>query len=750
MTTSAIRGLALLLVSVVTVSAQSALQPLPIEIAATAKSFAPVEFDLSPDAAWVAYTLTDPRRRKLQGLPSDQWRFFTCSGAPYALSNTDLVVTNIKTGQTINISSGKGANWGPSWSPDGKSLAFYSDQSGETHVWIWERSTGTLRALNTAVVHVRLPFEKIFWTADSRQVLTKISGPTQTLDDCFDGTTKREPFDPTARSIYESESPTQALPPATNAFLGDLAMLDTRTGGVKRIVRQEKIVAYSLLPSGDRVIYLSPSRVKPNDQLLYTYNLSVVSLSTEQIERVNDFSPGVPSLPASSSRDERIIAYISDGECFIWRRGQQPAKVSVPTRVRFMQTPLWDKDGQNFYVLGDNKIWRIPITEAKATVIAATSNRQIRSIVSRHDGQQIWSPDGASIYVETSNSLTKQEGFYRVDLRTGNFSKLLEADLNINPMLSGVSCDDEFLVYAAQSARQEQNLWITDRNFINARQLTHVNADLERYAAGEARLIEYATADGKKLQAALLLPVNYQSNRRYPLIVWVYGGWMLSADVNHYGTAAPAHHNLQLLSSRGYAVLLPDTPLAVGTPMQDLAKTVLPALDKTIEMGVADPDRLGIMGLSYGGYSTLALLVQTTRFKAAVMEVGSGNLSSTYGLMLKNGTPFGVGWAEKGQGRMGGPPWEFPQRYVQNSPIFYLDKVQTPLLIYQGGMDISPFHSDEIFVGLRRLGKKVAYVRYENEGHGIEHCSNRIDYWNRALEWFASHLGRPTQRSKAP
>jgi len=307
-------------------------------------------------------------------------------------------------------------------------------------------------------------------------------------------------------------------------------------------------------------------------------------------------------------------------------------------------------------------------------------------------------------------------------------------------MLSGVSQDDDLVVYASQNARGEQGLWIARRDLTNIQQLTHVNPDLERYRTGEARLIDYSTADGKKLQAGLLLPVDYQENTRYPLVVWVYGGSMLSANVNRYGGSGNEHNNLQLLSSRGYAVLLPDTPLGVGTPMQDLAKTVLPAVDKTIEMGVADPNRLSLMGSSYGGYSTLALLVQTTRFKAAMMDVGFGNLSSMYGAMLKSGMSFGVSWAEEGQGRMGGPPWQFPERYVQNSPIFYFDKVQTPLLIIQGGLDISPFQSDEIFIGLRRLGKKVLYVRYENEGHGIEHYANRIDYWNRILEWIASHV----------
>jgi dipeptidyl aminopeptidase/acylaminoacyl peptidase len=749
------RGLALLcflLVSFATSTAQglspAAREPLPVEVASGAKSFAPLDIDVSPDGLWIAYTLSDPRRRKLQGLPSDLWKTFTCTGASYLLSNTDLLISNTKTGQTINISSGKGANWAPRWSPDGKSLAFYSDRSGKAHIWIWERSTGKLRALTGALVHVRFRFEKIFWTSDSRQVLTKILGNTQTLDDCFDGTTRRRSFDPAARAIYDSETPKLQLPASTGAFLADLAMLDTQTSKVKRIVRQEKIVAYSLSPSGNTVAYLTPVQVKPNNQLLFLYDLSVLSLTNGRIERVHEFSPGVPSLPASWSPDGQTLAYISDGDCFIWSRGEQPRKVSAAARVRFSQTPLWDEQGHSVYVLGENKIWRISSNDAKAKTLTTTSTRQIRGIVCTNEGQQIWSPDkGQSFYVTTNNTETKQDGFYRLDSQTGDFSKVLENDISINPVLSSVSPHSEFLVYAAQNARHQQNLWITKPDFTNPKQLTHVNPELERYPSGEARLIDYATADGKKLQATLLLPVNYEKDRRYPLIVWVYGGSMLSGNVNRYGAATPEHHNLQLLSSRGYAVLLPDSPLSVGTPIQDIPKTVLPAVDKTVELGIADPERLGVMGASYGGYSTLALLVQTTRFKAAVMDVGFGNLSSAYGVMLKNGMPFGVSWAEEGQGRMGGPPWQFPDRYTQNSPVFYLNKIETPLLINQGGMDIAPFQADEVFVGLRRLNRKVVYVRYENEAHGIEYYSNRIDYWNRVLEWFASHVNVAGQTS---
>jgi dipeptidyl aminopeptidase/acylaminoacyl peptidase len=713
--------------------------PLPVETASSAKTFAPTNIDVSPDGVWVAYTLSDPLRRKLQGRPSDSLSPFLCSGALYIFSDSDVLIKNTQTGQTINISAGYGANWGPSWSPDGNSLAFYSDRGGKAHIWIWQKSTRKLRPLTAAVVHVRSPIERILWSQDGRRVVTKVLGAGQTLDDCFDGTLGWRPRDAATRAIYQTEKSNTQLSTSANSFTADLAEFDVATGKLNRIVHQEKITAYSLSPAGDKIVFASPKRPKPDDPFLNVYDLKVVSLVNRRVETVPEFLPGVPSLPASWSPDGNLLAYLSEGHCFIWAIGGQTKKVSSSTRFR--QVPLWDKEGRSFYLIGDNTVWRVSVADAKAIPITEKPDRQLESIISRQDGNEFWSPDnGRSLYVSTNDNASKRDGFYRVDLSTGKLICVIESDSSYNIALTATSAKGDVIVFASQDAKHEQNLWSAGRDFAELRQLTHINPDLERYAASEARLIDYADADGKKLRAALLLPTNYQPDKRYPLIVWVYGGSMLSGNVNRYGAAGVEHHNMQLLSSRGYAVLLPDTPLRMGTPMQDLAGTVLPAINKAIEMGIADGDRLGVMGTSYGGYSTLALIVQTDRFKAAVMDVGIGNLSSHYGVMLKNGIPLSIGWAEEGQGRMGGPPWEFPDRYVKNSPVFYLDKVQTPLLINQGGMDVMPYQSDEVFVGLRRLGKKVVYVRYENEGHGIAFYSNRVDYWNRMIEWFDSNL----------
>jgi dipeptidyl aminopeptidase/acylaminoacyl peptidase len=167
---------------------------------------------------------------------------------------------------------------------------------------------------------------------------------------------------------------------------------------------------------------------------------------------------------------------------------------------------------------------------------------------------------------------------------------------------------------------------------------------------------------------------------------------------------------MQLFATRGYAVLLPDSPQEPGTPMADLAKTVLPGVNKVIEMGIADPNKLGVMGQSNGGYSTMALIVQTKRFKAAMEADGMADLIGMYGEMDQAGSAYGTPNLEHGQNRLGGTPWEVRERYIENSPIFYLDRVETPLLILHGAEDteVAPFLGTKFLWACGVWGKRLS------------------------------------------
>ena len=178
--------------------------------------------------------------------------------------------------------------------------------------------------------------------------------------------------------------------------------------------------------------------------------------------------------------------------------------------------------------------------------------------------------------------------------------------------------------------------------------------------------------------------------------------------------------------------------------MSDIAKAVLPGINKVVEMGIADPGRLGIMGHSFGGYSTLSVIVQTARFRAAIEASGFGDTIGEYGAMGAAGTAFGTAVQERGPGSLGGTPWQERDKYIENSPVLYLDRVETPLLIIHGAEDqiVASFLADELFVDLRRLGKKVEYAKYVGEDHSPVDWAyaNQMDFSNRIIAWFDEHL----------
>jgi len=168
----------------------------------------------------------------------------------------------------------------------------------------------------------------------------------------------------------------------------------------------------------------------------------------------------------------------------------------------------------------------------------------------------------------------------------------------------------------------------------------------------------------------------------------------------------------------------------------------MPGVNATIEQGYADPDRLAIMGQSYGSYCTLSIIAQTTRFKAAIITAAVLNpdLFADYLPMSPEGAGSSTGYYEHGQGNMGGTPWQYPERYRENSPLFLFDQVETPLLIGQGEKDGRLIASDTTFVALQRLGKEVEYRIYEGEGHVITQKPNVLDFWKRRLDFLAEHL----------
>lgn len=381
------------------------------------------------------------------------------------------------------------------------------------------------------------------------------------------------------------------------------------------------------------------------------------------------------------------------------------------------------------------------------------------------DAASIVSPRPADAHRPTDHLVITQSSaggseLLRLDLIGGAPVKL--GTMPAGSVFAGYSPKRRLLAYESENTE----LRLLDARAHGPKSITLVslNRQLDAIAKPQYRTIQYQTAEGKQLTGALLLPYGYTAGHRYPLVVSVYGGSVPPTGdwANPYKWRSRDYPDPLVLAGHGYAVLYPSVPLAPmgvqSDPMLELDKGVKPAVEKVVEMGIADPDRTGLMGFSYGGYSVYALVTQTGRFKAAVALAGVNDLLSAYGRLdiryrfsdVPNPlwAPFLV---EAHQMRMGVPPWKDLDRYLRNSPYVHVDKVTTPLLMIHGELDAHPLsEAEQFFVALNRLGKRAKLVRYLAEGHSIESPGNVLDMYEHIFNWFDEFLlnRQPNQSAK--
>ena len=743
-------------------------EPLPVNVAASYRGVARrAPIDLSPDGELLAYTVDS------EDLLSSGSYYYSASGVPTSEGGTAprLWITNTRTGKDIKLERDRQSSWGGVWSPDGQQLAFYADWSGKTGIWIWDRPTRQIKQIPEVLARPYFFFETIRWSSDSRQILCKILPEGMTVERANNLTPQRQvsrfpKVDENTAAVFvlstldkaglekQNSKPVAQVEESesSNRFLSDLALIDVQSSQINRLLKGVKPLWYSFSPDQKQVAFTNMKGWEFNSQQS-VFALEVLNLATGERKTLAPNIGMAFGISVSWSPNGKYLIYTTfgqrvAGECFIVTVvNGETTKITgkdLPNFGDYESRPLWDVTGKNVYLVGAGNLWRIDLATKAATEFARIPNHRIVAIAAVNGEGIFWSPDQSqSILVNTADAQTMMTGFFKIDLRTGQNTKLLEGNRTLGIGFSFDASEAGGLAFYSEDAQQPRDIWTADNNLRSIKRVSNTNPDLDQYEMGSSRLIEWRSVEGDKLHGSLLLPVGFEEGKKYPLIVFVYGGAYGSRDVNRYagaGLASSSAFNVQILATRGYAVLFPDAPLRIGTPLRDLYNTVMPGVNRTIEMGIADPDRLGIMGQSYGSFSTLALITQTSRFKAAVITaVVNPDYLGAYLHMQRDGSAS-AGYYEVGQGGMGGTPWEYRDRYLENSPIFYFDRIQTPVLIGQGTEDLPLTGADSTFVALRRLGKKVEYRQYENEDHVIQRRANIIDFWNRRIEWFEKYL----------
>ncbi|MGE5357790.1 MAG: prolyl oligopeptidase family serine peptidase [Bacteroidales bacterium] len=328
------------------------------------------------------------------------------------------------------------------------------------------------------------------------------------------------------------------------------------------------------------------------------------------------------------------------------------------------------------------------------------------------------------------NDVTKASGFYRLASLSASTdpSKLVMMDKSLGGVLKAKNA--EVYVHTEQRFEEFPNLWLSDATFANAKKISDANPQQANYLWGRSELIDFNDTDGQPLRAILTKPENFDPSKTYPMMVYIYE--KLTDGVHRYVAPAPGSSSINVARfvSNGYIVLQPDITYRTGYPGQAALRCVIPAVQKVLAMGFVDPKRVGIQGHSWGGYQITYLVTQTNMFRAVEAGASVTDMISAYG-----GIRWGTGMSrafqyEHTQSRIGAPPWERPLQFIENSPIFWVEKVQTPYLtMHNDDDDAVPWYQGiEFFSAMRRLGKEAYMFVYNGEKHGLRDREN-MKHW---------------------
>ena len=403
----------------------------------------------------------------------------------------------------------------------------------------------------------------------------------------------------------------------------------------------------------------------------------------------------------------------------------------------------WTKDGNSVLVYDRFDIWRISPDGTGAKNITAGFGRghdiRLRYLRAEADTRERWIDQSKPLLLSGENMTTFDQGFFRGSIDGGEPKQLVMAAKSFSAPVKAKDADVYLL--AGQTFNEFPDLLTTDGTFKELRKVSDANPQKAGLLWGNAELVPFKNADGVALQAALYKPENFDAKKKYPMMVYIYE--RLTQNVNHFVNPAPSHNiNISYYVSNGYLVLTPDIVYTTGYPGQSALKCVLPAIQAVVNRGVVDEKAIGIQGHSWGGYQIAYMVTQTNRFRAVAAGAPVADMISAY-----DGIRWGTGITrqfqyERTQSRIGGSIWQYPTRFIENSPIFWADRVQTPVLILQNdGDDAVPWYQGiEFFLALRRLGKEVYLFNYNGQPHGLRSRPDQKDYTIRMQLYFVHYL----------
>ena len=401
----------------------------------------------------------------------------------------------------------------------------------------------------------------------------------------------------------------------------------------------------------------------------------------------------------------------------------------------------WTANDQSVLLYDKLDIWEVKPDGTGAARLTNGSEGQVRHRYVRLDPEELWIDRTQPITVSQFGIRSKRSGYAQVSAAPGapSVTPLVFLDKRVTALAKAKRADR--FVYAVEAFDDSPDYFASGATLAEAKQVTTTNPFMSDYAWGRSALIDYKTKQGVPLQGAVYYPANYDATKKYPMVVYMYE--KLSDGVHQFSMPSERSvYNAAAFTTRGYIYLQPDIVFRPRDPGLSVVESVLPAVQRVIDMGIADPNKIGIVGHSWGGFDSVFLATHTNVFKAAVAGAPITDLVSNYGNHHWSSGIAETDHIETGQQRMQVPLYEDLQAYIRNSALYTAHTMQTPLLMMFGENDgtVHWHQGVALYNVARRAGRNVVMLAYAGEDHGLRKRQNQIDYHHRIFEWFDHYL----------
>jgi len=618
--------------------------------------------------------------------PDGKWVAYTVTVADSARdkNDTDVWMASWDGKENLRITSSKDGESSPRWSPDGRYLSFISSRDGGKggQVWLLDRRGGEA----TRLTEIKGGVSGYEWSPDGTRLVLVASDPD---DDAGADSTKAKAPKPIVLDRYHFKQDIQGYlgNQRSHLYLFDVAAkkLDTLTSGKY----DEANAAWS--PDGKLIAFVSDRSPDPDKSI----NADIYLIEARHGAAMRRLTTFEGDDNNSGSR----LAWSPDGKSIAYVRG-----------------------GSSTMTIYDQyRVAVVPVAGGEPRMLTESLDRPVTS--------PRWTADGASLLFLVTDDRTQYVA--RMRATGGPVEKLTTGPRVVQSLALGAGGK---IAVLASTATEMPEVHALENGTL--RPLTHQNdAWLGEIRLGTTEGIEFRTPDGADVHAVITRPSG--SSGRMPTLLRIHGG---PTGQDQYSF----NFERELFAANGYVVVSPNYRGSNGRGEKFMnaisgdwgnkeVVDVLAATDYVVEKGIADPDRLGIGGWSYGGITTDYTIATTPRFKVAISGAGSALQTSMYGVdqyILQYETELG-------------PPWKNPDAWMRVSyPFFHADRIKTPTLFMVGEKDfnVPAVGSEQMYQALKSLGIDTQLVIYPNSFHGITLPSYRVDRLERYLKWYDRYL----------